>query len=46
MKLHYVLMAALLAGSPAFAKPVKRAPAAAAKSDPAALKAPAIGLLQ
>jgi hypothetical protein len=39
MKLHYVLMAAMLAGSPAVAKPVKRAPAAAAKADPAALKA-------
>lgn len=39
MKLHYVLMAALLAGSPAAAKPVTRAAPAAVKSDPVALKA-------
>lgn len=39
MKLHYFLMAALLAGSPVVARPVKRAPATAVKSDPAALKA-------
>jgi hypothetical protein len=32
-------MAALLAGSPAVAKPVKRAPVTAAKADPAALRA-------
>ncbi|MFM6831367.1 MAG: DUF2059 domain-containing protein [Novosphingobium sp.] len=39
MRFHYFVMAALLAGSPAAAGPVKRVPAAAAKTDPAALKA-------
>ncbi|MFM5917713.1 MAG: hypothetical protein ACKOOL_09290 [Novosphingobium sp.] len=39
MKLHYVLMAALLAGSPAVAKPAARKAPVAVKSDPAVLKA-------
>lgn len=41
MKLHYVVMAALLAGSPALAKPVKRAAPVAVKADPAVRKAAA-----
>ena len=39
MKLHYVVMATLLGGSPAVAKPVKQAAPVAVKSDPVALKA-------
>ncbi|MFM5894287.1 MAG: hypothetical protein ACKOQM_07635 [Novosphingobium sp.] len=41
MKLNYVLMTALLAGSPAMAKPVKRAAPVAVKVDPDARKAAA-----
>lgn len=41
MRLDYVLMAALLAGSPAMAKPVKRAAPVAVKPDPVARKAAA-----